>query len=471
MVVDRIVASCRERGVAVLEVRERPGVIPRRLMAPLEGGARKGRIVSVALLVLLCADYVLASAGRWRRMRRKGMVVVEGGWYETLTRPDRYGFAPFVNRLCWILGRFVPPADVAVLVGTGASDAAAPGEGSVEDWAWPALAPWAGRRVLIIDSAEANVWDLLDRLLARRDDREAPPLRWAAAPLAPGRDVRATVGPGVHSGFVHVAQRKNPSPMWLVNSALLERGLAIPTFPPMAGLAELCRMLEIKPDGMVSVRTGSGYRIFVGVSVDGELRVVLKTGGADDEGLAREAEMLGRIRAASTAVPAPGLLWSGLWHGRMVIATEAVAARGDGTALVPDQVIDLAVGLARRGEDLGPIVHGDLAPWNVLSTRNGFVLVDWERSRLGTDPLYDLAHFVTQQGSVVGRFGPREAIATLTAPGSPGWRYLEALDIAPSTAPDLVVSYLQRTSSFGLEGRPRRYREEMLQLATTLASG
>jgi thiamine kinase-like enzyme len=48
---------------------------------------------------------------------------------------------------------------------------------------------------------------------------------------------------------------------------------------------------------------------------------------------------------------------------------------------------------AHRDGELGP-THGDFAPWNLLETKGGWVLVDWEEARDGDRPFFDLFHYL-----------------------------------------------------------------------------
>jgi hypothetical protein len=109
----------------------------------------------------------------------------------------------------------------------------------------------------------------------------------------------------------------------------------------------------------------------------------------------------------------------------------------------------------------GAEVHGDLAPWNLLRTPEGIALVDWEAGRFDFDPLFDLTHFVVSTGALLGARGPDEAVAELTARGSRGWRYLEALDIDPALGPEFVRHYLRRMTTFGNDV-DRHFRARML---------
>jgi hypothetical protein len=179
----------------------------------------------------------------------------------------------------------------------------------------------------------------------------------------------------------------------------------------------------------------------------------------------------------------PRLRWHGTWRDQLVVATDAfeteptdadidldealavclslagVAPRGDLAALAPPP------GGSSAARSLGStaVVHGDLAPWNLLRTSDGIALVDWESSNFDLDPLFDLTHFVVSTGALLGTRSPSDAVAELTHRGLRGWRYLEALDVDPGLGPELVRHYLRRMTTFGNEV-DRHFRSQMLAL-------
>jgi hypothetical protein len=57
--------------------------------------------------------------------------------------------------------------------------------------------------------------------------------------------------------------------------------------------------------------------------------------------------------------------------------------------------------------------HGDVAPWNLLRTSTGWVLIDWEDAREAQTPFYDLMHFLVQSCALLGRPSKRQLIAGL----------------------------------------------------------
>jgi Phosphotransferase enzyme family len=47
--------------------------------------------------------------------------------------------------------------------------------------------------------------------------------------------------------------------------------------------------------------------------------------------------------------------------------------------------------------------HGDFAPWNLLRTGDGWVVLDWEHATLCKPPFFDLWHYLLQAHSLLGR--------------------------------------------------------------------
>jgi hypothetical protein len=51
---------------------------------------------------------------------------------------------------------------------------------------------------------------------------------------------------------------------------------------------------------------------------------------------------------------------------------------------------------------LGP-AHWDCAPWNLLRTESGWVLIDWEHASGAQPPFYDLFHYIAQANVLLER--------------------------------------------------------------------
>jgi hypothetical protein len=280
---------------------------------------------------------------------------------------------------------------------------------------------------------------------------------WHLEPLSRRRlDVRVRVGDGL-GPVLWLYPPKGPRRRILLNvrEGLLRARLARRSSAPVADLDGLCDYLGVEAGAIMARRAGPGRRT-IGVGSHGELALVLKIGPLVDRDLRREAAMLFTLGIDGRAEFVPKLLWAGTWDRRFLIATVGVTDAHRPNELVPPGLLELCVALARGGPWGGPVVHGDLAPKNVIA-RPGrpLVLVDWEHSHFGEEPLCDLTHFVLTQAMTLRAVRARDAVAKLVEPGGVGEQYLRAIGADPSQAVVLVREHLTRE-------RPSKMRDEML---------
>jgi aminoglycoside phosphotransferase (APT) family kinase protein len=181
-----------------------------------------------------------------------------------------------------------------------------------------------------------------------------------------------------------------------------------------------------------------------------------------DAGLVIERTTLLRLAGeVCGAVTAPSVRWHGQWHGWTVVATSALERRTKGPPVGLEDALAAACALA--GSDGGFLVHGDLAPWNMIPTSTGLAVVDWETSRFENDPFVDLAHFVTSTGGLLGAWPAEISVAHLVDRGGVGWRYLEATGLDPHSALTLLERYLRSRQGDVLSPAPRRHEAEMME--------
>jgi hypothetical protein len=242
----------------------------------------------------------------------------------------------------------------------------------------------------------------------------------------------------------------------------MTHGIGFASASPAQAARELCELVGATPDGGALVRSKRSGRATLGLTEHGQLCLVVKI-APDHDRVMREARALQRVHGKIPGVIAPEVRWVGPWRGQLAMATEALTSTSNGRDIDLDEALEIAVALARGAEPDGPVVHGDFAPWNLLHTPEGIALVDWESCRFELDPMYDLSHFVTSKGALLGSHEPADAVRLLTAKGSPGWRYLDALGLEPRDAPAHVRRYLERTLERG-NAITRRYRRAMLGL-------
>lgn len=464
-VVDLVASSLEEQGVVVTRAHFAPGLLVARggfggapVTDPHASPAR-GLVGSLAKLLVTFADFVFGSALVWRRARRRGVLIVERGWFDQAVDPRRYRLdARLVPLVRW-LGRLLPRADVAaVLVGDAASVVARKPEITVDELdrqqrAWRALASSAARRVSVLDTTVNAPSVCAKRVL---DALGASPQRWHR-PIAPARlDLRVSPGPSRRAALsIYRPSNRNARAALAVSS---RSGVMRASGSPIAGLDELLALIGVQADTVASMRSQSPGRHVLGLASRGRLSHVVKLGPVADGALANEAAMLARLAGRTRSFSVPPLHWAGEWADRSVVVTGAVAHARHASPLGVDTAAAIATELT-QGVDGVAVVHGDLASWNLL----GATLLDWEAARAERAPLFDLAHFVVQEGALLGRWPPAEALSLLTAPGSPGARHLAAIGRDSADAPSLVASYLDRSSA--TDARARTYRTNLMELA------
>jgi N-acetylglucosaminyldiphosphoundecaprenol N-acetyl-beta-D-mannosaminyltransferase len=196
---------------------------------------------------------------------------------------------------------------------------------------------------------------------------------------------------------------------------------------------------------------------------------VVKLGHADDQGLAREGACLNKLAGTNTGFGVPTLRWHGRHEHWYAIVTDVVQHRV--TAGESDLGDAYAIACALSTTRCGFVVHGDLAPWNIIPTATGLALVDWENSRFEPDPLYDLAHYVTRTGALLGTWRPHAAVEHLTGYGSVGWRYLEQIRVEPTSAAEHLDRYLRRAETGRLSPALRRYEAAMAATLRAFRTG
>jgi Phosphotransferase enzyme family len=408
----------------------RPGLLPRAgallgvpLADPSDPHARPphGVLASVASLVYHWLDFFV---GGWLWIMpwkfRSGLVVVERGWWDMAIDPRRYRIAA-PAALVRLLGNLLPQPDLVIAleapsdVLTARKSEIEPVELERQTRAWRSLALRHTKQVAL-DAArpEAEV-----RATAREEVFSALTQRaswrlgqgWVALPspssprwLLP-RGPRATARSGLS-----VYQ-----PVTFVGRAGWEAGRSLATLglfrllprggSPPEGVRALVAPYMPRGATLAVMRTNHANR-YVASIIDpgGEPLSVAKVAldDAGDAALGREAEGIetyGKLLASPLRAPrvlerAPG-----------VLLLEAVrwSARLRPWVLAPDVALGLgrAFAASSDGGDRG-LAHGDVAPWNVLWTRDGWVLIDWEDSRADAPPFFDLFHFLIQ-GAVLLR--------------------------------------------------------------------
>jgi hypothetical protein len=294
------------------------------------------------------------------------------------------------------------------------------------------------------------------------DDEARRMSAWCRAALAPARvDLRLRPGPSARAAIgIYSPLRFRAAAAARLNRALLAMGMWRSIDEPLRDVNELARLLSVSADAVATRASSAPGRLIVGFAAEGSLRIVAKVGRLDDDGLRREGAVLQEIsRLGCSDFEIPTLRWLGEWCDRYVVAVEASDTLA-GTTLADARRVAIALAGAKSGQAL---THGDFAPWNLVRTSSGLLLLDWEEARLSREPLVDLTHFVVQSGTLLGMMSPSDAVNCLTAPGGDGWQYLEATGCDPSRAPELVMSALYLDAPGRANAHTQRFREAMMR--------
>jgi hypothetical protein len=114
---------------------------------------------------------------------------------------------------------------------------------------------------------------------------------------------------------------------------------------------------------------------------------------------------------------------------------------------LPDEVAR-AMGAFFRSDgdgELGP-THGDFAPWNLLETEPGWVLVDWEEARDRDRAFFDLFHYLFMAHQNLAAFSREDFLDGLAGKGPVGRAiaaYAEGAGLRDADLRELLIFYLR----------------------------
>lgn len=450
----------------------RPGLLPRpgallgrEISDATEPHALRphGRAASLALAMYHWADFAL---GGWVRVQssrvRSGLIIVERGWWDIAVDPRRYRLrvSPAVIR---VLGTVLPKPDlVVVLEGKPEALHARKSELPVGELArqmqgWRSAVPNRVRTMRVdvsegSDAVAASVRRSIASMLEQRAMRNVGagwvsfPSRSQARWILP-RGSRATA---VAALSVYQPVTKLGRIGWSLarTSASLGAFRLTPRSAPDPKVRSA--LAEFLPPG-ATVAIGRSHRSGRSVALvlrDGRPFAIAKiaTGKASRASLAHEASAYAEIASRLEApLRAPALLA----RSDDVLLFEFIDWRvRKRPEFLPADVAS-GVGAFFRSVDAHGATglgHGDLAPWNVMRTEDGWAIVDWEEATSDTLPFGDIFHYLVQAHALLGSPQAPELLRGLKGVGWIGaslHAYAEAADQPISEVEDRFVDYLE----------------------------
>jgi hypothetical protein len=401
----------------------RPGVLPRpggiTGREPPDASAPHGRTchgvaVSLLLLVYFWFDFLLGGVLRVLPVRtRTGLVIWERGWWDLRVDPTRYRLSSLPG-LVGLLGRLLPSPDLALILAArpeivrGRKGELAAEEILAQQERWATALP-RGTSQVVLDASEPP-----DRLLAQAREAIIDDLEQRTA---------RQLGPG----WVGLPRREAPR-FWIPRSRSQGRaGLAV--YQPVTVRAragwELARLLSVTGmqrslrRGAAPPRTvraaladhvlaGSSFALqrstyagrFTALLLDRQGRpdAVAKI-ATDDSGCRKLAKEADAIRRLAPLLPDPLRAPEIRAEGEGLLILSAV----DWTPRLRPWRLDSVVARALGAFNASGLKHGDCAPWNVLSTDTGFVLVDWEEAGEADSALDDVTGYLLRSSTLLGR--------------------------------------------------------------------
>ena len=421
-------------------------------------------ILSLAKLGYVFIDYLGGWFLRLRPFIRKGgWVVLERGWWDMAVDPARYRLKVPV-RLMFVLGKLLPKPDILFILEAPASTVRErKQELSLEELdrqmsVWRDHLPSQQRHLFldaglpaseVLASAEHSLDHVRELDNAPINLPSSSNARWVI-PRSPSSNAKAGLHiyhPVTVRGLVGWHLARAAASMGLF--ALMPRGDGP---DPMV----MERVAPHVPEGGTTAvaRTNHPGR-FVALILDREGHSVAVAKLASDE-LGR-----GKLRGEAANID--------LFSDRLSLPLKLprVVASEDGLLLMEavewqsrlrswrlPKDVALALGRFYSGcrEDGSPLnsgsTHGDFAPWNLLKSKSGWVLLDWEEARSDGVPFWDLFHFLVQGHALLRR---PTAGGLLSGIDGRGWigegirAYASSARLAPEAASRWFRFYLEHS--------------------------
>jgi hypothetical protein len=413
-------------------------------------------LVCIAKVFYIWADIVVGWFFRIRPfVRSGGWVIAERVWWDMAVDQHRYR----LQRVEWLvraLGRLLPKPDVVLMlqgppevIHSRKSELPLP-ELARQLQAWERGAP-AGSWIVPLD-----VTLPLNEMIAAAENGIGglgvwPGLSWAGLPSRRATRVWIPRGPRrLAAAGVKIYHPVTPKgrTAWRLARAAARTGVfrLAPPAPPPIILRSLREHLGDATGVAIARATHAQRYVALGLRDDGSATGVVKL-ALDDRGreaLAAEgASLATTARGLTGRVLAPVVRAKGV--GSLVLEPVAWLPRRDAWVLPEEVAAALGTLWAGDGDDHTGPGHGDAAPWNLLRTREGWVLIDWERA--GNGPAFaDVVHYLVQAHAYLGKPSEDQIVAGLRGRGPAGRAvraFAEAARLEPEGAAAAMLALLR----------------------------
>jgi hypothetical protein len=451
-----------------------------------------GRVASLLLVGRYWLDTALGGWMRaWPFRMRNGLLVNESRWWNLALDPRRHRLA-VPSRLIRALGALLPRPDLALILNS--SPTILPGGDAETSGKEPCGQSWARRsglgrgiRSTHLDASgplqpvEENAREVvLDLLESRATARLSP--GWSALPrrrsgrwlLPRGPRTMARAGLGIYQPVTTRALLGWQAARLLAACGafqLLPRGEA----PPREVRTALAPY--VPRGGTLAVARTNHPGRYVALLLDGAAKchgvAKVATDPQDERTLDREASGIVQVGALLTP---PVFHPSVLAHDPGLLILEPMAWRPRLRSWRLDEDVAHVLGVlfrtGARGEAGGlGAAHGDSAPWNLLRTERGWVLLDWEDASFSKPAFFDVFHYIIQAHTHLGRPSSRVVLDGVLE--GRGWvgravrAYADGAGLAVGDAPRWLATYLRTVESRFLPVRAgeksgNRERERLL---------
>jgi hypothetical protein len=443
------------------------GVLPHRGHSPGSSSDPHGRppypaLMSMVKLLYLFLDFRIGWSVRVRPfVRGGGWVLLQRHWWDIVVDPTRYRLHP-TPRLGKFLGRLLPRPDLVLVLEApagliaGRKNELPRHELARQMLVWRNLLP-AGQRRAYLDAGlpiHEVVRLAAEEICALRGERSRGwvnlPSRDRARWFVP-RSPRAATMSGLN--VYHPVTAKGRFGWRLARLAArggLFRLMPDGTAPPAEVQDALAPYIPVGGTLAAGSANHTGRFVALVLEPGGACRAVAKV-ATEPHGQQLLDEEADRLASFGPLLPHPLSPPTLLAREAGVLLFEPVPwrPRRRPWRISPDVAFALGGFFRGRRSEAHPntgFAHGDVAPWNLLRTRDGWVLVDWEEARADGLPLHDLAHHLVQSAALLGRPSHRKILSGLRGRGWVGESiraYAAGAGLPLEEATRVFVAYLQ----------------------------